>query len=125
MIKIRAVFLASVCTSVLLTGCSSETSISFSADVKPILDKRCAECHLEGGKGAKASKFLVDSYANLMKGTQYGPVIVKGDPLSSSLYRMVSGKVDKAIQMPHSKEPLPSTEIATIENWISQGAQNN
>ena len=60
-----------------------------------------------------------------MKGTQYGPVIVAGDSASSTLYRLVAGKVDKSIQMPHGKEKLSSAEVATIENWIDQGAKNN
>ncbi|MCG8429050.1 MAG: hypothetical protein MI754_16965 [Chromatiales bacterium] len=86
------------------------------------MDKHCAECHMTGGEGANASGFIVESYETLMKGTKYGPVIVAGDPLSSSLYRLISGKVDKSIEMPHSKEPLSSGEIAMVENWINQGA---
>lgn len=60
-----------------------------------------------------------------MKGTKLGPVVVAGDPLSGNLYRMVSGKVDKSIQMPHGKNALENNEITTIEAWIQQGAANN
>ena len=59
-----------------------------------------------------------------MKGTKYGPVVVAGDPLSSSLYRLVAGKVDPSIQMPHGKEALAPEEIVTIERWIEQGAKD-
>jgi hypothetical protein len=52
-------------------------------------------------------------------------VVVAGDPLSSSLYRLVAGKVDPSIRMPHGKESLSQEEIATIEQWIEQGANNN
>ncbi len=117
--------LISICTAGLISGCGSEQQVSYKSNVKPILDKHCAECHLPGGAGAKATNFLIDSYDNLMKGTKFGPVIMSGDSLSSSLYRLVSGKVDKSIQMPHSKDPMTADEITTIEKWIDQGAINN
>ncbi len=116
---------ASICTTALMLGCSSEKAVSYKSDIKPILDKHCAECHIQGGTGAEATNFIVGSYDSLMKGTKYGPVVVAGDSISSSLYRLVSGKVDKSIQMPHSKEPMPATEISAIEQWIDQGAKNN
>jgi uncharacterized membrane protein len=108
-----------------LSGCIQGPAISFQKEVKPILDKHCAECHSKGGEGTEASGYEVSSYEAVMTGTKYGPVVVPGDPLSSSLYRVVSGKVDKSIAMPHGKEPLTPTEIATIEKWIEQGAKNN
>lgn len=110
----------------LLFGCSSAPPpVSYSADVKPLIDKYCVECHVPGGEGAQASGFVADSYDAVMKGTKYGPVVVAGDPLSSSFYRLVAGKVDPSIQMPHGKEALSEQEIATIEGWIEQGANNN
>ncbi len=115
-----------VCAIAIISGCSSEQQpVSYKTDIKPIIDKHCAECHLPGGTGAEQTKFLVDSYDNLMKGTKFGPVIVAGDALSSSLYRLVSGKVHKSIQMPHSKEPMSAQETGAIEKWINQGALNN
>jgi hypothetical protein len=116
---------ASICAAVIISGCGSEQQFSYKSDIKPILDLHCAECHLKGGTGAEATKFLVDSYDNVMKGTKFGPVVVAGDSLSSSLYRLVSGKVDKSIQMPHSKGPMTADEITAIEKWIDQGALNN
>ena len=46
---------------------------------------------------------MVDSYDSVMKGTKYGPVIVPGDSLSSSLYLLVAGKVHSSIWMPHGR----------------------
>jgi hypothetical protein len=124
--KKRLVYIfASICTAAVISGCGSEQNVSYKSDIKPILDQHCAECHLKGGTGAEATQFLIDSYDNIMKGTRFGPVIVAGDSLSSSLYRLVSGKVDKSIQMPHSKGPMTAQEITAIEKWIDQGALNN
>lgn len=109
----------------LLAGCGKPAAVSFANDVQPIISKHCIECHMKGGKGNVASGFLVESYESVMKGTKFGPVIVPGDPLSSSLYRLVAGEVDKSIRMPHGKNPIPQKEIVTIETWIAQGAKNN
>jgi len=111
-------------TTTILSGCA-DVSVSFNKDVQPILDTHCAECHTGAGEGVVASGFVVESYDTVMKGTKLGPVVVAGDPLSSNLYRMVSGKVDKSIQMPHGKNALENNEIITIEAWIQQGAANN
>lgn len=109
----------------LLAGCGRQAPASFANDVQPIINKHCVECHMKGGKGNVASGFLVESYDSVMKGTKFGPVIVPGDPLSSSLYRLVAGEVDKSIRMPHGKDPIPQQEITIIETWITQGAKNN
>ncbi len=99
--------------------------VSFKNDVKPIIDRNCTECHQEGGKGTAASGFRTTTYETVMKGTKYGPVVIPGQALSSSLYRLVAGKVDPSIQMPHGKEAIPPDQIALIEAWIDQGAKNN
>lgn len=111
--------------ALMLVGCGKDPSVSYSEDVKPILQKHCVECHLNGGAGFEASGFLIESYDSLMKGTKFGPVIVPGDSISSSLYRLVAGEVDPSIRMPHQKDPIAEQEIAVIETWIAQGAQNN
>lgn len=111
-------------SALLLAGCGAEpTSVGFQSEIKPLLDKYCSECHLEGGAGAKASGFLIETYASIMKGTKFGPVVIAGDPLSSSLYRLVAGKVDPSIRMPHGKQALSEMEILKIEHWIEQGAK--
>ncbi len=108
-----------------LAGCSGEPAVSYQAEIRPIIDKYCTECHLEGGDGTAASGFLLTTYDDLMKGTRYGPVIVPEHPLSSSFYRLVAGKVDKSIRMPHGKEGLAPQDIVAVERWILQGAKNN
>lgn len=112
--------------AIALGGCSPASDpVSYSADVQPVLKKHCAECHMPGGQGDEASGFIVESYSSVMNGTALGPVVVPGDAYSSSLYRLVSGKADKSIQMPHTKEPMTDEEIAVIETWIDQGAKDS
>lgn len=112
-----------------LMGCEQapppEPQISFSNEIKPLIDANCTECHTSGGDGAQASGFITTDYDSVMKGTKYGPVIVAGNAVSSSFYRLVAGLVDPSIQMPHGKEAISQDNIAKIEKWIDQGAKNN
>ncbi len=122
----KTIPLVPVLSAVLLAGCSGgPATVSFKSEVKPLIDKYCTECHLPGGAGATASGFVTENYASVMKGTKFGPVVVAHDPLSSSLYRLVAGKVDPSIRMPHGKEALSEAEILKIEHWIEQGALDN
>ena len=102
-----------------LSGCSKQLSY---ADVEPILQETCAECHTGDHEGVVASGFSVESYEALMKGTKLGPVIASGLAASSTLYRMVAGKTDPSIHMPHGKDPLSDEQIETVKIWIDQGA---
>ena len=68
----------------------------------------------------------MESYESLMKGTKFGPVIVPGNALSSSLVILIEGKADPAIKMPHgSLQMIPLKEREIIKKWIQQGAKNN
>lgn len=53
-------------------------------------------------------------------------MIEPGDPLSSSLYRLISGReVHPSIRMPQGDRMLPESDIELIEAWIRQGSQDN
>jgi hypothetical protein len=100
-------------------------AVSYAEDVAPILQKHCAECHLPGLPGAEATGFLVDSYASVMDGSQYGPVIKPGQADTSSLYILLSADDHITVHMPHGREPLSAEEIGTIRTWIDSGAPDN
>lgn len=108
-----------------LSGCgSSEKALTYQADIKPLLDAKCVSCHVPGGAGYEKSGLQLDSYDAMMKGTRFGPVVVAGSSVSSTLYRLVSGQADPSIRMPHGQAPLPETDVALIAAWIDQGARN-
>ena len=110
----------------LLAGCQRSPEISYVKDVAPILDKHCKACHVAGQAGYVVSGFELESYETLMKGTQYGPVVLPGDPLTSVLVMLVEGRADPSLKMPHGDaKPLEPAEIATIRQWVEQGAKNN
>jgi len=109
-----------------LTACGSkQPAVSYKSQVQPILEKNCVACHTAEGAGTLASGLQMTSYETLMKGTKFGPVIVAGNAESSTFYRLIAGKVDPSIRMPHGKEKISEANIKLIETWIQQGAKNN
>jgi len=109
-----------------ITGCGREDAVSFSQDVRPVLEQNCLECHQAGGSGLAASGFSMETYDDLMKGTNFGPMIIAGDTESSNMLVLMEGRADPSIRMPHGyREPVSTQDIQTIRQWIAQGAKNN
>ena len=111
----------------MMSGCTKKAAeVSFSADVKPIISANCISCHTDGGAGTEKSGLNMTSYAALMKGTKFGPIIVPGESISSTLVRLIDGLADPSINMPHGDaKNLSADEITTIKALIDQGAKNN
>ena len=128
MISKRLAWLPAVALAlVAASGCEkSPPVVSYQSDVAPILDKHCKSCHMPGQAGYVVSGFELGGYEALMKGTQFGPVVLPGDPLTSVLVMLIEGRVDPSIKMPHGDaQPLSEADILTIRNWVEQGAKNN
>jgi hypothetical protein len=122
----------SIATVAIASGCSKE--ISYSKDVKPIINTSCLECHDGKGEGSEESGLILNTYDDLMRGTKFGQVVVPGDSESSTLFRLIAHKADPKIHMPpHTKDtlaskimtPLNDRQIDIIKTWIDQGAKNN
>jgi len=91
--------------------------VSYARQVAPILEARCADCH---GAETKEAGLGVTTYADLMKGSEYGTVVEAGDPAASLLMEMIV-----AGEMPQDAPAMPADEIAILRSWIAAGAQNN
>lgn len=109
-----------------LAACSGEPAISFSQDIKPIIDQNCISCHQVDGEGVVASGFDMTSYDGLMKGAKFGPMIIAGDAEGSNMVVLMEGRADPSISMPHGQQkPVSKADTKTIRLWIEQGARNN
>lgn len=107
-------------------GCERNQDLSFAQDVKPVIDEHCSSCHVQGQAGYEVSGFASDSYASLMKGTKFGPVVIPGDSFNSTLVVLIEGRADSSINMPHGTlRELRSEEIDIIRRWIDSGAMND
>jgi len=89
----------------------------FEKEVRPILVKRCHECH--SGKMQKGG-LRTDHLGYLKTGGDTGPAIVPGKPEESPLIEAVR-RENPDFQMP-PKTKLPDAEIAVLEKWIKIGA---
>ena len=88
--------------------------------VKPILERRCMQCHKESkSKG----KFRMDTYDLLVKGGKEGSGIEPGKSAESNiLIRMALPKDDDEHMPPEGKPAIEDHEIAIIKWWIDNGA---
>jgi uncharacterized membrane protein len=121
---------AAVATLLLLTSCKEPSRavplVSYARDIKPVLSTHCLKCHNQQGEGYNKSGLNMESYTTLMAGTKYGPIIVPGNSLTSTLVILINGKADPTISMPHgSLQLLTEKNRKTIELWIDQGAIKN
>jgi Planctomycete cytochrome C len=104
---------------------AQQQPLSFKADILPILNRPCMPCHAPGGAGEKADGIVLNSYAGVMKGTKYGPMVVPGKPAESNLMRLLDWQVAPELRMPHNENMLPQYERDAIRTWIREGAQDN
>lgn len=102
-----------------------QADVSFSEDILPLLKWRCSSCHQPGGMGFQKSGLDLTSYEGVMKGTNFGPMIIPGDPDNSNLMMLIDWRVRPEIHMPYRKKQLSSCDRAAIRKWILTGAKNN
>jgi len=90
---------------------------SYSADVKPILEKNCMSCH--DGVHHKGG-LIMESYSSMMKGGKHGVSILPHNSKGSLMVQLLEGEADP--QMPADADPLPAAQIDIIKAWIDAGA---
>lgn len=95
----------------------ASTGVSFANDILPILQSRCVNCH--GGNKVEEGLTL-KTYADLMAGSDNGPVIVSGDAGGSLLVELVTAQ-----KMPKRGPKLTPPQVQLIVEWVNQGALNN
>ena len=124
--KTTGKFTALCLLPLVMAACGGEPAVSFSQDVKPIIDQHCIQCHEQGGQGEVISGLDLSTYEGLMKGTDAGPMVIAGDIEGSNILVLMEGRADPSIRMPHGQnEPVSKQGIQTIRSWIGQGAKNN
>ena len=97
---------------------SAEGREFFEKEVRPLLVKRCFECH--GGSAADGGLSLA-SANGWRKGGDSGPALVPGKPDESLLIEAINYD---SFEMPPAEAggKLPADEIAILTKWIAMGA---
>lgn len=107
---------------------------SFSGDVAPILDKRCATggCHTprsHQGEMVLATGHAYDAIVGVTAVTN--PAFQRVEPGNADdswLWRRIQPDANLRpghVRMPLATAPLTDNQIATIRNWIDRGALRN
>ena len=92
--------------------------VDFSHEVVPILRKHCVECHA-GDK--KKGGLSMNTRASLLEGSENGVVIAPGLNAKGKLLEVIVS-ADPDMRMPPKGERLTPAEVATLREWIGQGA---
>jgi cytochrome c5 len=92
------------------TACQAVATPTYAADVAPILNQRCNNCH---GGNSPSANIKLDVYAEVMKSIDNGGLL--GSIKHASGYS----------PMPKNSSKMSACEIQKIEDWITQGAANN
>lgn len=91
---------------------SVQGTLSYTNDILPVLQGKCAACH--GDENGSAG-LQVTTYAALMKGGKSGVVVIPGEPDQSLLIQLQSRSA------PHFGQ-FSSQELQLVKDWISAGA---
>jgi len=83
-----------------------------------LLQERCVRCH---GGDKPAGDLALTSEAGLFRGGKHGPVVYRGNALSSPLRQRITAS--DATAMPREGLPLGNSEIALLTAWIDAGAR--
>ena len=97
---------------------SAEDLTFFEKKVRPVLFRRCQECH-STRTGKKRGGLLLDSRAAILAGGETGPAAIPGQPDKSLLIQAVRYE-HETLAMP-SGGKLPNAEIIVLEEWVRRG----
>jgi len=94
-------------------------SAELSMEVRTILAHHCYKCH---GPVKVKGGLRLDSKSAVFKGGEGGPIIVPGRPDKSELIRRITLPAEHEEAMPAKGQRLTEAEIATLTDWVEQGA---
>ena len=92
----------------------------FRQQVEPIFREHCYKCHSHSADKIKGG-LLLDSRSAALAGGDSGAVLVPGHPEKSLLIEAI-GYANEELQMPPKGKKLSPEQIATLTEWVKQGA---
>ena len=104
-----------------LLGIPLSGEVDFQKDIKPILTKKCLNCH--GPKKQKGT-YRVDVYDSLFNGgdSEVKAIIPKDLKNSNFIFKITTDDEDE-IMPPEGKPQLTQKEKSLLKKWIKEGAK--
>lgn len=93
--------------------------VDFTAEIKPLLEARCVNCH---NAGALFGELNIENRDLAFKPRAKGAVITPGNPDKSPFYLVLTLPEGDKKAMPPTGHRIPAEETALIKRWIEQGA---
>jgi hypothetical protein len=97
-----------------------EKKTTFVDHIAPIFSSSCQRCHRTDKPRGGLS---LSTFTETMSGGSSGEIVVRGDPDSSRLFRLLSHLEEPF--MPDLADKLPDDQIKLIRQWIAEGALEN
>jgi len=100
----------------------SVDQIVYSQHVQPIFKTNCLSsgCH---NSRDRANGLDLTSWESLIRGSDFGAVIISGHAEHSHLVEHLEG--EREPRMPLNRKPLPEEQIEFIARWLEEGARND
>lgn len=106
-------------------GPGGSSKVNFAAQIQPILEQHCVNCH---GPEKQKGKLRLDSRASALKGgSDAGPGIVPGKAGESAVVKRLlidpAKDANEELMPPANKGgPLDKPQIELVQRWIDEGA---
>jgi hypothetical protein len=111
-----------IMTTGFLTAGTAPGEVLFNRDIRPIFARNCIACH--GGVKEAGGISMIFRERLLVEGESGAIPVVPGKPeISEMIRRMKSKDADEIMPQPKHGPPLSSGDIATLEQWIKEGAK--
>ncbi len=105
-------------TDLTVTKATGNETVKFSRDIAPVIASTCTGCH--GGQNPRGN-LSMETFAQLLRGSQDNVIISPGKPADSILIKRIKGIGGD--RMPMGRAPLSDETIAKFEKWIAEGAK--
>lgn len=103
-------------SAAMLGAASTASAVDYARQIAPILKQRCGDCHTTGSKKPKGD-FAINRIEDMQK------QVKGGEPQKSSLIISITlPEDDEDVMPPKGKGKVTPQEVATIRQWIQEGA---
>ena len=96
---------------------AKRTEVSFSKDIKPLLEASCIQCH---AKGKTKGGLSLESREALLKGGDTGPAAIPGKGKDSLIVQLVAS-TDADTVMPKKGSHWTPEQVGLLRAWIDTG----